>query len=852
MRERIWLNDGWLFTGTCTEEFLTGADCKNGISVRLPHTTAQTPYNYFDESIYQMICGYRRVIRAPEVWRGKKILLTIGAAGHSASVWLNGKKITEHHCGYTAFTADLSGSLQYGQDNILAVCVDSREQQNIPPFGYVIDYMTYGGLYREVWLDVCEPLYLEDVFVRTEMRAGALAAGLKKAASVRDLLMTETVQARLTAEIRLPENAGSVPDLSLRAVLYPAGLPEKKAAGKDCRADSMQVISRTWSEGTKQAFLLQISVPEAKLWDVESPYLYTLRIELLRNGQILDIREETVGFRHAVFRSSGFWLNGRKLKIRGLNRHQSWPYTGYAMPASMQKMDADVLKKELGLNAVRTSHYPQSQDFISRCDELGLLVFTEIPGWQHIGDEEWKRQAVRNTEEMVLQYRNHPSVILWGVRINESQDDDELYLRTNAAAHSLDPDRPTGGVRYLKKSHLLEDVYTYNDFVHDGTNRGCDPKKKVTSDMKAPYLISEYNGHMFPTKMFDPAAHRQEHLLRHARVLDAVAAEDDIAGSFGWCMADYNTHREFGSGDRICYHGVLDMFRNPKYAAAVYAAQQEDSPVLEVASTMDIGEQPASRPGKVYVVSNAEEVRVYRNDQYICTLITENPVSGAKGGPQKEFPHLKHPPVLLDDFIGDRLRTEEGIDGRKADDIRYILNYAAIYGSGHLSAGVLARAAKLMTRYHMSFEDAYSLYGKHIGSWGDTATVYRFDAVRDGKVIKQVIRQPVQEIHLSAEADHTDLLEESTYDAAAIRIAMKDQDNNTVPFCNGSVKVSVQGPVEIIGPDILTLRGGCTGTYIRTTGEEGEAKVILESDQTEPAVICFTVSISHRGRDRER
>lgn len=119
-----------------------------------------------------------------------------------------------------------------------------------------------------------------------------------------------------------------------------------------------------------------------------------------------------------------FYLNGKKLRLRGLNRHQSYPYVGYAAPASMQIFDADILKKELGVNAVRTSHYPQSQDFIRRCDEIGLLVFTEFPGWQHIGDEEWKRQAVQNLKEMIVQYRNHPSIILWGVRINESQDDD--------------------------------------------------------------------------------------------------------------------------------------------------------------------------------------------------------------------------------------------------------------------------------------------------------------------------------------------------------------------------------------------------------------------------------------------
>ena len=161
-------------------------------------------------------------------------------------------------------------------------------------------------------------------------------------------------------------------------------------------------------------------------------------------------------------------LNNEKVKLRGINRHQSYAYTGYAMPESMQRLDADIIKNELGMNAVRTSHYPQSKHFLDRCDELGLLVFTEIPGWQHIGDEEWKKVLCQDTEEMVLQNRNHPSVILWGVRVNESCDDDELYTMTNNIAHELDKTRFTAGVRNFKKSNLLEDVYTYNDFLYDG------------------------------------------------------------------------------------------------------------------------------------------------------------------------------------------------------------------------------------------------------------------------------------------------------------------------------------------------------------------------------------------------
>ena len=153
-----------------------------------------------------------------------------------------------------------------------------------------------------------------------------------------------------------------------------------------------------------------------------------------------------------------------------MNRHQSYPYIGYAAPESLQREDARILQEELHCTAVRTSHYPQSQYFLDECDRRGLLVFTELPGWQHIGDDNWKDAACEMLREMLLQNRSHPSIILWGVRINESVDDDTFYTRTNKIAHQLDPSRATSGVRYLEKSHLLEDVYAYNDFFPQRRN----------------------------------------------------------------------------------------------------------------------------------------------------------------------------------------------------------------------------------------------------------------------------------------------------------------------------------------------------------------------------------------------
>lgn len=588
MTHRLYLNDDWLFTEQFEDSLVAPEYPENTLQpVRLPHTCKETPFHYFDESLYQMVSGYRRHLLIPKDWQGKRILLTFEGAAHDSTVFCNGKKVGEHHCGYTAFTVDLTDNVLYGQDNLLCVRLDSRENLNVPPFGYVIDYMTYGGIYRDVRLEVKEKVSLSDIFVHTAID-----------------FRSSPVTAQITSEITLTESDDNV---TIRQYYMPKSTA---AAQESWRLLCEQTVSTDVS--CDKEFSLTATITAPLLWDTEEANLYILKTQLYQDNMLLDETETTFGIREAVFKKDGFYLNGRKLRIRGLNRHQSFPYVGYAMPKSMQRLDADLLKKELGLNAVRTSHYPQSHYFLERCDELGLLVFTEFPGWQHIGDDSWKAQAVANAEDMIRQYRNHPSIILWGIRINESPDDDAFYEKTNAVAHKLDPSRPTGGVRAMKKSHLLEDVYTYNDFLHDGEMPGCDPKKKVTSDMEKPYLISEYNGHMYPTKAFDNEERRSEHAIRHANVLDAVAGQPDIAGSFGWCMFDYNTHKDFGSGDRICYHGVMDMFRNPKLATNIYACEQEQTPVLEITSSMDIGEHPGCNRGNIYILSNADSVKMYK------------------------------------------------------------------------------------------------------------------------------------------------------------------------------------------------------------------------------------------------
>ena len=774
----ISLCNDWEFTPEWSEAFLKGEGA--GEPVRLPHNVKELPLHYAGPEDYELVCGYRRKLAIPESWRGKRLFLQFDGAAHGADVYINGIHVGSHRCGYTAFRLEVTDYARFGGEMDLAVKLDTRENPAIPPFGFVIDYLTYGGLYREVWLDLREESYIYDVFVTTPAP---------------DTLMAQVKVCGTYDAIRL-------------SVL-----------------DGEQLLVEAVGSAKQR-----ITDPEAQPWTVDAPKLYTLRAELLKGGAVLDRQELRFGYRTAEFRADGFYLNGEKLFLRGLNRHQSYPYIGYAAPERLQREDARILKQELQCNAVRTSHYPQSQHFIDACDRLGLLVFTELPGWQHIGDRAWKEQALENLREMVLQYRNHPSIILWGVRINESVDDDAFYTRANALAHALDPSRATSGVRYLEKSHLLEDVYAYNDFSHNGLTPGAKKKKDVTPDMGKALLISEHNGHMFPTKSFDPWEKRQAQALRHARVLSAAQGGGEHAGCFGWCMFDYATHKDFGSGDRVCYHGVMDSFRNPKLAAAVYASQGEDSPVLELGCPMDIGDYPAGQLGKVYAFTNADEVRLYKNDVFVA------------GFQKGELEGLNHNPILIDDTIGALLKTQEGFPEQKAELLRRCLVSAGKHGLANMPAADKARMLWCMLRYHMSMQEGVDLYGKYVGNWGGEATRWRFDAVKNGRVVASQTRAPGKKLRIEARPSHTTLTEGASYDMAAVRVRLLDEWGNVASFAQLPLHFSVSGPIALAGPDRAAAEGGMGGCYIKTTGMSGVGTLTISVPGLDSVSIEFEVN----------
>ncbi|MBP3891329.1 MAG: glycoside hydrolase family 2 protein [Solobacterium sp.] len=776
------INNGWEYIDAWDDAFFHGkkADCV----VRIPHTVKELPLHYIDHQAYQKIVGYRKKIKIAKKDKNKRVFLQLDGAAHIATVYCNGIEVDTHRNGYTAFRVELTACLNDSDENEVVVKLDTTENKEVPPFGYAIDYLTFGGIYRDVYLDIRNETYLKDVYVTTPTLTTANV-----------LCSVDRKEGNETLEVTIETEDGFF------------------VAKQEFKVDE-------W---------IQIEAKNITPWSLENPCLYRATVVLKRNGKVLDTIEKLFGYRTVTFDENHFYLNGKKVFLRGLNRHQSFPYIGYAATESLQREDARILDEELGVNAVRTSHYPQSHYFLDECDHRGILVFTEIPGWQHIGDEAWKQQAILNTQEMIMQYRGHPSIFLWGVRINESLDDDEFYKKTNETAYLLDATRKTSGVRYLEKSSLLEDVYSYNDFSHDGTNAGVKAKRDVTPDVHKPLLISEANGHMFPTKPYDDWAHRQAQALRHARVLNDAMADEEHAGCFQWCMFDYATHQDFGSGDRICYHGVMDSFRNPKLAASLYASQQSEVPVLEIGSSMDIGDYPAGRIDPIYAFTNADEVELYKNEDYVETFYP------------KEFSALPHGPICIDNFIGGLLETKEGFDKQKAALIKDCLNAAAKLGMPALPLLYKAKLGYAMLRYHMTFEDGVNLYHKYVGNWGEKAIVWKFVAKKNGEVVKEVIKTPNTELKLETVVSNQNLKEGVTYDMAAVRMRLVDGNGNPAIYAQLPLILKTKGPIEIVGPSVVTAEGGMTGTYVKTTGEAGTAELIISNEQIGTERIVFVI-----------
>lgn len=620
-RDVINFNTGWLYSPNDYKNAASPEFDDSGFEeAALPHAnTLLTGHKGpgFDGQIesYRFVSWYRRHFSLGGEYSGKRVFLEFEGVATVAEVYVNGGKVCTHKGAYTGFKADITDFLRDG-GNVLAVRVDSERQPGIPPEGGAVDYCLFGGIVRDVRMIVTASAYIEDVFITTP---GLLTESGKADAliSVKNCFDTEKLLTVTSAV--LDAGGNTIAEMSEEKTVRPAGTAEFRAVSGE------------------------ISSP--KLWTIQDPYLYTVRTTLSYGGEVIDSVVSRLGFRSVSFRDDGLYLNGEKVKIVGVNRHEQWPWIGRAVPDRQQRADADLIK-DTGFNAVRCSHYPQAPSFLERCDEIGLMVFEEAPGWQFIGGGEWQEIYKENIREMILRDRNHPSVLSWGTRVNESFDCDGLYTGTNRIAKELDPTRPTHGVRRMESyedSNFLENEdifcanYTYPDFP-------C----------HRPFIITEHSMDWFSGHGF-PGASDSDALLftnSFAEAVNYYFGNDLCLGGFAWSMFDYNNEVNYTDTDNLFYSGLYNIFRIPKMASYFYRSQKNPE---DVATVYIANYRTQGSPTDVTVYSNCEEAELFAGIKSLGRIKPD------------VYPYLPHPVFVFQDVPAEGdLRAVGYIGGKKA------------------------------------------------------------------------------------------------------------------------------------------------------------------------------------------
>lgn len=638
-------NADWLFGGEtqsgATKSNFNARAFKN---VTLPHTVTDLSWQKWDPESWQKVWIYRRHFNLnKEDIGGMRVFFEIGAAMTAAALTLNGSQIGEHVGGYLPLHYELTNHLITGQ-NILAVELDARFNINVPPDKpgqgpLSIDFWQPGGIYRAADLHIVPQVFLSDVFAKP----------------------VNVLDASRRLEVECIVDAAIVPKdpVSISVVLRD---DKKKVAVITAPVPISQ-------KGQTSVNLTLDNIGNIHLWNVDDPYLYDVVATLSIGGKPVHDYATRTGFRQASFTKKGFYLNDRRVQLFGLNRHQFYPFAGGAMPDRVQRKDAEILRNELNCNMVRCSHYPQSEAFFDACDELGLMAWEEVPGWgQPLGNEQWKERAVHAVEQMIRRDRNHPSIIIWGARLNETPDDVALYSKTRDLAHRLDDSRQTTGAMVGGKhdtKDFVQDVFSYNDYARSKAEDGNYQPELLPPRTDFPYFVSETVGTLSgPAKYYrriDLAEIQQSQAIAHARVHNIAASDERYCGLAAWSGYDYPS----GLGNQyngVKYTGVIDLFRVPKPGAAIYQSQVNPKAraVIAPAFYWDFG--PKSLPFKdgkeAMICSNCERLELFVGGNHYATVKPDT----------RRFAHLPYPPSFISfDKIDSSTKPELRIDGYVAD-----------------------------------------------------------------------------------------------------------------------------------------------------------------------------------------
>src|SRR5215472_17873180 len=590
------LNQGWLFGGVYAAGSADPGFDDSGFSeVTLPHTVVLLSWGGWDPAAWEKVWIYRRHVDG-SLLAGGRVFADFDGIMACATAVLNGTPLGGHQGGYLPWSIELTGHLADG-DNVLALIVDARCLP-VPPHGgprgaRAVDYLQPGGIYRDAALRVVPDIFLADVFARP----------------------ADVLSADRHVEVRCLVDAATAPP-------GPLTITAELLDGQRSLATAATTVPIAAAEAVPGQLVvtLDLRAGDVTLWSPDDPKLYTVRAALSAQARghaapVTHVLPVRTGFREARFEPGGFYLNGDRLQIFGLNRHQHFPYTGMAMGARLQRRDAEILKRDLNCNMVRCSHYPPSPHFLDACDELGLMVWEETPGWQYVGNAAWQDLAAQNVHDMVTRDRNRPSVIVWGTRLNETANYSGLYARTRQFAADLDGSRQTTGAMTTRfTAGWAEDVFGYDDYhSRQGSATLRPPLRGI------PYLVSEAVGSLDGPPAYrwtDTSAVLAAQALMHAQVHNIARSDLGYAGLLGWACIDYAS---LNGGNRIWNAlktpGILDTLRVPKPGAAIYRSQlspRARSVILPI-FFWDFGPgSPPNGPGKnAMIATNCDRLEIY-------------------------------------------------------------------------------------------------------------------------------------------------------------------------------------------------------------------------------------------------
>ncbi|WP_050699315.1 discoidin domain-containing protein [Anaeromassilibacillus senegalensis] len=774
-REKINFNNDWRYRkgdvkGAEAEDFSD----EDWLYVNLPHSTIHyTPDNYYQKDLG--VYWYRKHFTVSQEMQGQKLLLTFEAAMQASEVWINGESVKTHQGGYTSFVIDITDKVRYGEENVIAVRIDTRPNAAFAPGKTNPDFQYFGGLYRNVYITATDTLHISDAVYENKAAGGGI---FLTAPSVTKESATVKAQTDVKNEGAAEETATVLTEL----------------IDEDGSVVAQKEDTQAVAAGESLAFVQELTVENPRLWSINTPELYTVRTTVKTGETVRDAVETTYGIRKVEWKREGCYINDEFVELSGTNLHSETGMLGNAQPDDAIFEEVRRLK-EYGFDFIRMSHYPHAPAFYAACDKYGVAVIDCLSGWQNFANtDSFKNSTYQELRDMMHANRNYCSIVAWEPSLNESGYTQAWAAEVNRIAKE---EYPADG-----DSRIYTSGWKFWTTFDMGVGT---PQANVMNDAAKnptmPAIVSEYGdwnygGYTSSTRVTREPAHTKFKGGDEGMLIQCDNAQEAVAfnRSFEWGGAyaywQYADYAGFDTTD-LTYCGVVDIYRIPKFSAYFFQSQRdadvdlreygiESGPMAFVANTW-----ASDSPNKVRVFSNCDEVELFVDGVSVGKQTPDTQMWGPHGdGSHVGYPsngkyisteNLKHPPFTFD---------------------------LSAYTPGQ---GTLTAVG------YINGEEAAEYVRKAPG----TAT----------------------KITLQAENDAALKLDGST--AKLVWINVEDANGTVVNTANNDITFSIDGPGLVIGGKETSVLGGQMGVWVRSKRGVGDITLTATADGLESAAITI-------------